>query len=77
MRFVDRVHRQGLRPRLSGEPIEWHHRLAPYDDPVNPTSPTPARPVPALVTDLPDDLTVQAAVRIAGAVQAAPSAGPG
>ena len=69
-RFTER----GLRSRLPGEPEEWHHALAPYDEPVNPTSPAPAPPVPALATDLPDHLPgglrVEEAVRIAEALSA-------
>lgn len=66
-RFVER----GLRTRLPGEPAEWHHALAPYNDSVNPT-PSP-RPVPACAAvspDFPHGLTVPEAIRIAEAISA-------
>src|SRR4051812_13679417 len=65
-RFVER----GLRPLLPGEPAEWHQALAPYNEPVHPTSTAPDLPVPALATDLPEGLRVEEAVRIAEAITA-------
>ena len=63
-RFTER----GLRPRLRGEPAEWHHDLAPSTPAVNPTAPAPAPPVPA--THLPEGLRVEEAIRIAEAIGA-------
>lgn len=65
-RFTER----GLRPRLPGEPAEWHHALAPYNETVNPTSAALAQPVPASANDLPEGLSVDEAVRIAEAISA-------
>lgn len=65
-RFTER----GLRPRVPGEPAEWHHALAAYNDPMNPTARSSALPVAAPAPSLPAGLTVEEAIRIAEAIDA-------